>query len=228
MEKFFLIVAGGKGLRMNIDEPKQFVEINGKPLLMRTFEAFIFYKDTAKFVLVLNPDLIGRWKHLCQLHQFNFKHEIVEGGPKRFHSVKNGLRNIPDDTLVAIHDANRPFVSDQVINFGFAIAERKGNAIPAVVINESVRQIDGSINWSVNRNNYKLIQTPQFFKSNEIKQAYLQAYHEKYTDDASVLESGGNKIQLIDGNPENIKITEPGDLIYASALQTHWSKNPEQ
>lgn len=228
MEKYILIVAGGKGLRMNMDEPKQFVEINGKPLLMRTFEAFGYYKNMAKFVLVLHPDFIGRWKHLCQLHQFNFRHEIVEGGPKRFHSVKNGLRHIPDEVLVAIHDANRPFVSEQVIKLGFAVAERKGNAIPAAMIGESIREIDASINWSVNRNNYKIIQTPQIFISNGIKRAYLQAYHETFTDDASVLESAGDKIQLIDGNPENIKITNLTDLFYATALQAHWSKNAEE
>lgn len=225
MEKYILIVAGGKGVRMDSDEPKQLAVINGKPLLMWTFEAFNFLKNTANFVLVLNSNLIGSWNHLCQVNQFNFRHEIVEGGPKRFHSVKNGLHFVPDNSLVAIHDAVRPLVSKKVINACFSIAERKGNAIPAVAVNDSIRETDASINWSVNRNNYKIIQTPQTFKSDNIKRAYLQTYHEKFTDDASVLESAGGKIQLVDGDPENIKITTTNDLIFTSALLKHKKNN---
>lgn len=218
MEKFILIVAGGKGLRLNSDKPKQLVEINGKPLLMRTFEAFNFLKNKAHFVLILNPYLIGEWKQLCRTHQFEFNHEIVEGGPKRFHSVKSGLNLVPNNSMVAIHDAVRPFVSEQVVINCFSTAQRKGNAIPAVSINDSVREIDASINWRVDRNKYKIIQTPQTFVSDMIKRAYLQSFHEKFTDDASVLESTGEKINLVEGNIENIKITTPHDLYYASAM----------
>ncbi len=218
MEKYILIVAGGKGLRMNSEIPKQLTEIKGKPLLMWTFEAFNFLKQKARFILVLNADLIGEWNRLCHEHHFNFHHEIVEGGPRRFHSVKRGLSLVPNNSVVAIHDSVRPLVSEKVIRESFAVAERKGNAIAAISINDSIRETDASINWSVDRNRYKIIQTPQTFVSDKIKRAYLQSYHEKFTDDASVLEATGEKINIVEGNHENIKITTPNDLVYAAAL----------
>ena len=218
MEKYILIVAGGKGLRLQSDVPKQFIEINGRPLLMWSFDAFKFLISKAYFVLVLNNDLIGQWKHLCVIHDFNIQHKIVEGGPKRYHSVKNGLNLIPNNALVAIHDAARPLVSEGTIRECFTIAQRKGNAIPAISINESLRETDGSLNRHVDRNKYKLVQTPQAFFSDKIKRAYLQNYHEHFTDDASVLESTGEPIQLVEGNRQNIKITTEEDLLYASAV----------
>jgi len=218
MEKYILIVAGGKGLRLQSNVPKQLVEIKGRPLLMWTFNAFRFLANEAHFVLVLDGDLIGQWKNLCRIHDFNIPHKIVEGGPKRFHSVKSGLNLIPNNALVAIHDAARPLVSEVTIRSCFSIAQRKGNAIPAITINESIRETDGSLNRHVDRNKYKLVQTPQTFYSDKIKRAYLQSYHEHFTDDASVLENTGEPIQLIEGNRQNIKITTEEDLLYASSI----------
>lgn len=213
-----MIVAGGKGLRLKSQLPKQLINICGKPLLMWTFEAFRYLHKKAHFILVLNPDLIGQWKSLCIEHDFDIGHQIIEGGPTRFHSVKIGLKLVPENTLVAIHDAARPLVPESTIKECFTIAQRKGNAIPAVKLTGSIRQIDGSLNKSVDRNKFKLIQTPQVFISNKIKRAYLQSYHEHYTDDATVLESIREVIQLVEGSPNNIKITTEDDLLYVSSV----------
>jgi 2-C-methyl-D-erythritol 4-phosphate cytidylyltransferase len=218
MDKYILIVAGGKGSRLHSEMPKQLIDINGLPLLMWTFKAFEFLKNQAHFVLVLNPDLIGPWKSFCQSHQFEIHHEIVEGGPKRFHSVKNGLNLIPDNALVAIHDAARPLVQRGLINEGFTVALRKGNAVPAIAVQDSMRMADGSVNQPVDRNKYRIIQTPQTFHAGKIKKAYFQSYDERFTDDASVFESTGEPIQLIEGDRLNIKITTSEDLLFASAL----------
>jgi len=218
MEKYVLIVGGGKGLRMKSELPKQFIEINNKPVLMRTFDAFSNIGNINHFILVLAAEHINYWQELCEKHQFKTEHTVIEGGPKRFHSVKRGLSLIPANSLVAIHDAVRPFVSKSIIDNGFDVAARKGNAIPAVAINESIRKISGSWNKSVNREKYKIVQTPQFFQSDIIKKAYEQAFNEKFTDDANMLESLGKQIYLIEGDTKNIKITYPEDLVYAEYL----------
>lgn len=184
---------------------------------MHTFQAFSFLDDV-KFVLVLPENEISNWKNLCQKHQFSIPHQIVEGGPKRFHSVKSGLKNIPDDVLVAIHDGVRPLVSQDTITNAFELAERKGNAVPSIPILSSIREVYGSINKHINRDNFRLIQTPQVFQSSQIKKAYQQVYRTEFKDDATVLESTGQQIYLCEGNPENIKITNPLDLTIAGNL----------
>jgi len=218
MELYVLIVAGGKGSRFNTDQPKQLIDINGIPLLIWTFKAFEFLKNQAQFILVLHPDMIGLWKEFCYLHKLNIEHKIIEGGPKRFHSVKNGLKLVPDDSLVAIHDAARPLVSRSLIKEGFLVAARKGNAIPGIPVIESIRETDGSINRPVDRSRFRIIQTPQTFYSQKIKKAYNQSYDERFTDDATVLESLGEPIQLIEGDKNNIKVTTEDDIHFASAL----------
>lgn len=218
MEKYVLIVAGGKGLRMKSELPKQFIEINNKPVLMHTFDAFSSIGNINHFILVLAAEYISYWQELCEKHRFKTEHTIIEGGPKRYHSVKSGLSLIQTNSLVAIHDAVRPFISKNIINNGFDIAARKGNAIPAVTINESIRKISGSLSKSVNREKYKIVQTPQFFQSALIKKAYEQAFNEMFTDDANMLESSGKQIYLIEGDIKNIKITHPEDLVYAESL----------
>ncbi len=218
MQQFILIVAGGKGSRMGSDLPKQFLPLGGVPLLMHTFDAFSFLYGSAEIILVLPSDIIDLWKKICGQYEFAIPHKIVEGGPKRFHSVKSGLRVVPGDSVVAIHDAARPLVSKKTITTCFEIAERKGNAVPSIAINESVREVDGSLNHSIDRNKLRIIQTPQVFKSSLIRRAYNQAYDEKFSDDASVLESMGEPIYLVPGNPENIKITRSMDLILAERL----------
>ena len=218
MEKYVLIVAGGKGLRMKSELPKQFIEINNKPVLMHTFDAFSSIGNINHFILVLATEYIGYWEELCERHHFKTEHIVIEGGPKRYHSVKKGLSLIPTNSLVAIHDAARPFISKSIIDNGFDVAARKGNAIPAVAINESIRKISGSLSKSVNRERFKIVQTPQFFQSAKIKKAYEQAFNEKFTDDANILESSGKQVCLIEGDIKNIKITHPEDLVYAESL----------
>ena len=218
MKKYVIIVAGGKGKRIVSEQPKQFLEIGGLPLLMHTFNAFSFLGNTIEFVLVLHANYINNWKELCKTHNFNIPHQIAEAGPKRFHSVKSGLNLVPANTLVAIHDAVRPFVSKQLIEDCFTMAERKGNAVPVIPVNESVRELSGTLNKTIDRNRLRLVQTPQAFHSSEIQQAYQQPYNESFTDDASVLEKMGKQIFLVEGNLENIKITLPADLIFAQAL----------
>ena len=207
---------------MGTEQPKQFLEIRGLPLLMHTFRAFSFLTDDVEFILVLPSGSIDKWKQLCKTYNFTIPHQIAEGGPKRFHSVKSGLKMVPDNTLVAIHDAVRPFVSQHIIEDCFTMAERKGNAVPVIPVRESVREVSGTLNKSIDRSKLRLVQTPQVFLSSDIKRAYLQAYNENFTDDAMVLESTGKQIFMIDGNQENIKITSPADLIFAKALiQSH-------
>ncbi len=216
LEKHVLIVAGGDGKRMGNSLPKQFLLLNGLPLLFHTFNSFTFLKDI-KITLVLNSKQVDYWKGLCSSTGFP-PHNIAEGGPTRFHSVKSGLINIPSESLVLIHDAARPFPSKETINSVIDMALRKGNAVPAIDIVDSIREISGSYNKIIDRNKLRAIQTPQAFHSSLIKTAYNQAYNEAFTDDASVLESTGEKINLVPGNIENIKISNPVDLVIGEGI----------
>jgi 2-C-methyl-D-erythritol 4-phosphate cytidylyltransferase len=218
MKKYVIIVAGGSGSRMKNAVPKQFMELKGKPVLMHTIEKFSTAFPEITIVVVLAKQLNDDWKALCTKHTFTLAHQLAEGGETRYHSVKNGLELIPDASVVGIHDAARPLVSIQTIVKAFDEAELRGNASPAVPLNDSIRFLKGKENCSVDRKNYMIIQTPQCFHSNLIKQAFLKAYKPEFTDDASVLESFGEKINLIEGNTENIKITMPQDIIIAEAL----------
>lgn len=218
MKKYVIILAGGRGERMGTEQPKQFLEIGGLPLLMHTFRAFSAADNAFEFILVLPSTSMGYWQQLCKTHDFNIPHQIAECGPKRFHSVKSGLRLVPENGLVAIHDAVRPFVSKQVIEDCFTMASRRGNAVPVVPVSESVRELSGTFNKALDRNKLRLAQTPQVFHSSAIKRAYQQPYNESFTDDATVLESSGGQINLVEGNRENIKITGPADLALARAL----------
>ncbi len=217
MDKYILIVAGGRGSRIG-GQPKQFVELLGKPLLMHTFDVFTVLPSPKKFIVVLSETDLEYWKLLCVEHDFRVPHQVISGGPKRFYSVKRGLGLVPNDALVAIHDGVRPLVSEDTIQRCFDIARRKGNAIPAIRIHESVRETDASLNKPFNREKLRIAQTPQVFYSTLIKNAYQQNYREDFTDDALVLESTVQMIHLVEGNEENIKITNPSDLIVAEAL----------
>lgn len=218
MKKYIIIVAGGSGTRMNNAVPKQFIKLHGKPILMHTIEKFFSSIPEINCIVVLNPQLNKDWMSLCKEHNFILPHTLVAGGETRFHSVKNGLANVPDNCITGIHDAARPLVSTHTIITAYKTAEEKGNATPAISLNESIRETDGENNKAVDRNNFLIIQTPQCFQSTLIKKAFLQEYNPQFTDDASVLEATGRKINLIEGNRENIKITTPQDLIIAETL----------
>lgn len=210
-----LIVAGGKGQRMGSDIPKQFIPIGGRPILMHTLHAFYKYDPTIDIILVLPASQQVYWQELCTKYDFQIPHRIANGGETRFHSVKNGLALIDNpDSLTGIHDGVRPFVSPEVIARCYEEAVIHKAVIPVTAVIESIRHF----NHTVPRNEYKLVQTPQVFATDLLKQAYQQEYNPDFTDDASVVESWGQPIHCVEGNRENIKITTPYDLVIANAL----------
>ncbi len=215
---YIMLVAGGKGTRLLGETPKQFQIVAGKPLVMHTFDAFSAFFGKAEFLLVLPELEIGRWKHLCADYDFQLPHTLVEGGPTRYHSVKNGLAFVTDNSLVFIHDAVRPLVSREVLLDCLQVARIHGTAIPVVPLTESLRQVENGISRAVDRSRFRIVQTPQVFRSDILKKAYLQAYRDTFTDDASVVENSGQPLHLVNGNPENIKVTRPGDLGYVETL----------
>jgi 2-C-methyl-D-erythritol 4-phosphate cytidylyltransferase len=218
MDLFALIVAGGSGHRMKSEIPKQFMELGGKPVLMHTVEKFIAFSETIEIIVVLPVNQIEYWEDLKEKYSFSVKHMVVAGGKSRFNSVKNGLKYVGDSGLVAIHDGVRPLVSIDTIGRCFRTAERYGNAIPVINPSDSLRIVTEHGTLPVNRLNVRIIQTPQVFDAKLIKAAYLQAYSEEFTDDATVLEKTGEKINLVQGNRENIKITTREDLVISEAL----------
>ena len=213
-----LIVAGGKGLRMGSELPKQFLPIGGKPVLMRTLEAFHRFDEKMQIILVLPREQQDFWRELCEEHGFDIKHLIADGGETRFQSVKNGLALVNGIGVVGIHDGVRPFVSQEVIARCFREAVVRKAVIPVIDVVETVRHLTESGSETVSRNDYKLVQTPQVFDADLLKRAYEQEFTPFFTDDASVVEAMGVPVYLVEGNRENIKITTPFDLKVASAL----------
>ncbi len=218
LKKYVLIVAGGSGSRMNSSVAKQFIELCGKPILMRTIETFFRFDPTFTIILVLPKEQLYFWQILCEKHHFSITHQVMQGGETRFESVKNGLSPVSSDGVVAIHDGVRPLVSHATISRCFDTAMKWGNAIPCLPVYESLRVVNGSENSQIDRSALRIIQTPQVFSSALIKKAFEQNYNPSFTDDASVLEQTGEKIQLVEGNRENIKITDPLDLVIAEAF----------
>ncbi len=222
-EEFVIITAGGLGSRMRSSTPKQFMELAGKPVIMHSMQCFAMYSGSITMILVLPEVFIGEWKELCKKYDFQIKHSLCSGGKTRFHSVQNGLKLVNDKGLVAIHDAVRPLISSALIKECFSAASKKGNAVPALPLRDSVREISGDENRPVDRLKFRLIQTPQVFEAMLIKKAYEQAYRPSFTDDATVAEAIGVHINLLKGIEENIKITTPEDLKIAEVL---YRKNP--
>ena len=218
MKKHVIIVAGGKGLRMGGDIPKQFLPVCGKPVLMRTLEAFHAYDTSIHLILVLPVSQQEYWKKLCREYHFDLSHDIANGGETRFHSVKNGLALVKGEGVVGVHDGVRPFVSQEVISRCYQDALTLKAVIPVIDVVETVRHLTENRSETVPRDQYKLVQTPQVFEVNLLRQAYQQAYTELFTDDASVVEALGEKVHLVEGNRENIKLTTPFDLKLAELL----------
>ena len=216
--KVVIIVAGGKGERMKAVVPKQFLEIKGRPILMHTLEVFRNFDPEIQIVLVLPADQIDVWKSLCKKYAFALTHTIECGGPTRFHSVKNGLTAVSIPSLVAVHDGVRPLVSVETISACFDAASEYGTAVPVIDAIDSIRKITENGSVSVNRSEYKFVQTPQVFDGELLIKAYRQEFSENFTDDASVVEAMGAKMHLVTGNRENIKITTEMDLILANQL----------
>jgi 2-C-methyl-D-erythritol 4-phosphate cytidylyltransferase len=216
--QFAVIVAGGSGSRMNSDIPKQFLPINGLPVLMHTIKAFHDYKKSIKIIVVLPALDLETWEALCEQYQFTLPLTIAEGGKTRFQSVKNGLDKIDKEGVVAIHDGVRPIVKKEIIAASYQIAGLHGSAIAAVRLKESIRVTDKDETKTVDRSKYRIIQTPQTFQTRIIKEAYSLPESPEFTDDASVVEKAGYKISLFEGSYRNIKITTPEDLIIAEAF----------
>lgn len=216
--KVVIIVAGGKGERMKAVVPKQFLEIKGRPILMHTLEVFRNFDPEIQIVLVLPADQIDVWKSLCKKHAFTLTHTIECGGSTRFHSVKNGLTAVSIPSLVAVHDGVRPLVSVETISACFDAASEYGTAVPVIDAIDSIRKITENGSVSVNRSEYKFVQTPQVFDGELLIKAYRKEFSENFTDDASVVEAMGAKMHLVTGNRENIKITTEMDLILANQL----------
>ena len=214
---YVIIVAGGKGLRMGGDIPKQFLPIGGKPVLMRTIERFREYSPTLQIILVLPKAQQDYWRQLCNEYHFNESYELADGGETRFHSVQHGLALIPDDAegVVGVHDGVRPFVSVDVIRRCYETARTAKAVIPVVPVVETLRHIEKGNQY---RADYRLVQTPQTFDIQLLKAANRQSYQETFTDDASVVEAYGQEVSMVDGNRENIKITTPLYMTIAEAL----------
>jgi 2-C-methyl-D-erythritol 4-phosphate cytidylyltransferase len=218
MEMYVVIVAGGSGKRMGAEIPKQYLELAGKPVLMHTIERFKSFNSSIEIITVLPENQLRFWIDLQEKYSFSVSHTLVKGGSHRFFSVRNGLKFVNVPGLVAIHDGVRPFVSIDTIKRCFETAELLGNAIPSISPTESMRILTEQGSMPVNRLQVKQIQTPQVFNAVLIKKAYQQEYCPEFTDDATVLERTGEKINLIEGNRENIKITNPEDLLISTAL----------
>lgn len=231
MSEYVIIVAGGKGLRMGADIPKQFLPIGGRPVLMRTIERFRAYSSSLHIILVLPQAQQDYWHQLCRQYEFDIDYQLTNGGETRFHSVQNGLALIPDDAdgVVGVHDGVRPFPAIEVIHRCYETVRTAKAVIPVIPVVESVRRLlhdelsskgepVTATSVSVDRSDYRLVQTPQVFDIQLLKAANRQPYRDTFTDDASVVESYGQAITLVEGNCENIKITTPFDLQIAEAL----------
>lgn len=215
MQKIALIVAGGKGERMNSSIPKQFLLLNGLPILMHTIKQFSHLEG---IVLVLPKTQFNLWEELCIKYNFTEKYTLVQGGETRFHSVKNGLEKVGNNSIVAIHDGVRPLISKNLITKLIEGTSENIGTIPIIPVKDSIRKVEGENSTHIDRSNLFKVQTPQCFLSNNIKESYTQNFSDIFTDDASVFEANGGKINTILGEEKNIKITTQEDLKIASTL----------
>lgn len=222
MERFAILVAGGQGLRMGGDVPKQFLPLGGRPVLMHTIDRFREVFPDMHIIVVLPQGQHDYWHDLCRRHHLEGGFLTAPGGDTRFHSVLNGLNAIPADVsegLVGVHDGVRPFVSRDTLRRCYEEAARSGTAVPVTPVVETLRHVspDGE-SVTVPRGDYRLVQTPQVFSLALLRQAYRQPYAPQFTDDASVVEALGERITLVEGNRENIKLTTPADLLLAKGI----------
>lgn len=215
MKKYAIIVAGGTGSRMKGDIPKQFLLLGGKPILQYSLEAFYDYSPDVPLIIVVHSDFIEYWKQLCSKYNITIPFEVIEGGETRFDSVKNGLKKIKENGLVAIHDAARPLISVDFIAQLFHEAEKYGSAMPGIFLNDTIRIIEGDATHQIDRTILRSMQTPQVFRVSELQTAYEQSYQKMFTDDASVMQSAGFPLHLSEGMQENIKITHSQDITFA-------------
>lgn len=218
MQRSTIIVAGGSGKRMGAAVPKQFLPLAGMPLLCRTIEAFHRFDRSLQLIVVLPHEQVGAWRELCSKHEFAVAHTVVPGGAERFHSVREGLKHVAHDGLVAVHDGVRPLVSVELIARCFTAAEEHGAAIPVVPVHASVREVEGLRSHAVDRSMLRIVQTPQCFSVTLLRKAFELPYGPAFTDEATLVEHTGAEVHLVEGEDRNIKITTPVDLAVAEAL----------
>lgn len=218
MKRYVVIVAGGQGVRMGADRPKQFLEIGGKPILRHTIERFLAFDPSFEVIVVLPSAQKEWWRDYCRQSGFLERYSIVSGGITRFHSVQNALRYVGNEGLVAVHDGVRPLVSRPLLERIFEAAEEAPAVIPAVPVVESVRKVEEEASVPVSRDGLVLVQTPQVFAAEVLRKAYDQPFSPSFTDDASVVEASGVRVHVVPGDRMNLKITTPEDLQYAEGL----------
>jgi 2-C-methyl-D-erythritol 4-phosphate cytidylyltransferase len=218
MKKQVIIAAGGTGQRIGQEMPKQFLLLAGRPMLMHTIGIFHSYSPDVIITVALPENAFEQWKTLCSLHHFGIGHRLVKGGQTRFHSVQNATRTIDGDGLVAVHDAARPLVNSETITRIYDAAAQHGNAVPVIEMNDSIREVSETASFPTDRTRFRIVQTPQCFRADLLIRAYRQDYREKFTDDATVVEAMGIRINLVPGDTGNIKITHLTDLLVAETL----------
>ena len=218
VKKTLVVVAGGLGTRMGSEIPKQFLLLGGRPILMLTMDLFYRYDNNMPIILGLPDKYTTYWEDLCRQQNFKIPHQLTPAGETRFHTVQNALEAVQPGCLVAVHDAVRPLVSRETVERCFDRAVKTGAAIPCVKVPESLRKVGQGRSLAVDRNTYRLVQTPQVFQYYMLIKAYRQEYDESFTDDAGVVEKAGYSVSLVEGNHENLKITTPQDLARAESL----------
>ena len=218
MKNYAIIVAGGTGSRMKGEIPKQFMLLNGKPVILYSIEAFYSYDPSVQIILVIHPSYLSLWKKLISEFRISIPFKVAEGGQTRFDSVKNGLKLIEDDGFVAVHDAARPVINAEFLKTLFSAATTHSSAIPVVPLTDTIRIIDGDTSHQQDRTFLRALQTPQVFKISELQRAYTQPYQPGFTDDGSVMEAAGFPLHLSEGRPKNIYITHLQDITVAEAL----------
>lgn len=220
MKKYAVIVAGGIGQRMGADIPKQFLLLQNKPILWHTLQTFLLAFIDLQIILVLPKDNLSEGENLCKDLHAEERISLTIGGTTRFHSVQNGLALVKDPSIVFVHDGVRCLVSQNLIHRCYAQTLERGSAVPAVSATDSIRIVDEYTHKVANRNQVRILQTPQTFLSALLLPAYQQSYQESFTDEATVLEAYGHEVMLIEGEYENIKITRPTDLLIAQSFLT--------
>jgi 2-C-methyl-D-erythritol 4-phosphate cytidylyltransferase len=219
LERSVILVAGGSGARFGGPTPKQFLLLQGKPLLCWSIEAFYRYDPSLQIIVVLPRPNLDSWSVLCKAHRFHVPHELTAGGQERFHSVRNGMAHVPHNGLVAVHDGVRPLVSSALIERCFDHAGTHHTAIPVVPISSSVRQILGAgESTALLRSALRAVQTPQCFDAALLRSALELPYDASLTDEATLVERTGEKVHLVDGEERNIKVTSAQDLVLAEQL----------
>jgi len=222
-ERYAIVVAGGSGSRFGGDIPKQFLLLGGQPILMHTITR-LARATTAPVTVVLPEEHIERWRAMCRDYEYNEPHTVVAGGDTRFESVKRGLfsLSLAAGDVVAVHDGVRPLCGAALVERVFATAAILGSAIPVVPVTDSVRLVMPSGRTSaLDRSTLRAVQTPQAFNAMALRDAYCVPYSPRFTDDAAVMENAGHEMTLVEGEPTNLKITHPVDLVVAEYILTH-------